>query len=218
MSQCTAIIYDDGTMCRNIGKYNGFCGVHRTDKPNLCQGITRCGKGCRRTVKRGVFCGLHLIPEEPDHDWEELRLYKPDVNWPNMKLVLRYISKQKNGAQVKSLIERQTRDLTPSSYFYGETHLTAEHETWMKNRLIIVKMQTFFVNYYIDYSSEHWQSMIKELVESTENLKWLSEYRTLFRKKFDHQYRVEMQKMYIEKVLSKSVLGIYISKKIVEKI
>jgi hypothetical protein len=206
----------DKWKCFNIAKYDGFCGIHRIDKPNLCQGITKCGKGCRRSVKRGQFCGFHLIPEEPDHDWVELSLYKPDVNWPNMKYVLRHVSKQKNGAQVNNLIEELNRDFNPSDRFYGiEIPIDPYRAEYRKNTLIIVKMQTFFVNYFVDYSSEHWQSMIKELAETTKNLKWLSEYRTLFCRKFDISFREKTKKNYIELVLTRSELGKDVAKKII---
>jgi len=215
MSLCTATTCD-GKNCRNNAKYGTFCGIHRTDKTNICQGITKCGKGCRKVVKHGQFCSLHLIPEQPDHDWAELGLYKPDVNWPNIKYVLRHVAKQKNGAQVNNLIEELNRDFNPSDRFYGiEIPIDPYRAEYRKNTLIIVKMQTFFVNYFVDYSSDYWQSMIKELAETTKNLNWLSEYRTHFRKKFDLSFREKTQKNYIELVLSRSDLGKDVAKKII---
>ena len=75
-------------------------------------------------------------------------------------------------------------------------------------------METFFVNYYLDYSSEYWQNIITDLSKKTENVKWLSEYRTLFRKKFDNTFREETKKNYIEKVLVQGG-GTDVAKKII---
>jgi hypothetical protein len=72
------------------------------------------------------------------------------------------------------------------------------------NRFTILMMQTFFVNYYLDYDTEYWQNVITDLAKKTENVKWLSEYRLLFRKKFDLAFREETKKNYIEKVLTQA--------------
>ena len=133
-----------------------------------------------------------------------------------MKHVLKHVEKQKNGAQVNSLMERLNRDFNPRSILFGiEIPLDPEYRIFRKNTLIIIKMQTFFVNYFVDYSSDYWQSMIKELAETTKNLNWLSEYRTLFRKRFDLSFREKTQKNYIKLVLSRSDLGKDVAKKII---
>jgi hypothetical protein len=136
-----------------------------------------------------------------------------------MQNILFHISKKKSGLEVNNLMQSQRRqcDLDYTFYFAGVQHPeTPEQRMRKENRYTIVRMQTFFVNYYIDYSSDYWQSMIKELCDLTENLKWLSEYRLLFRKKFDKTFREEIKKNYIQKVLTHSVLGKDMAKKIVD--
>jgi len=212
---CTAITRG-GNVCTNVAKHGTFCGIHRTDKSNICQGITKCGNSCRRTVKRGQFCNVHLFPEEPDHDWAELSLYKPDVNWPNMKQVMHHISKQSSGKELGSLMESQNRIFGHINDIFGfSIPLTPEQEIKQNNSHLIVKMQTFFVNYYLDYSADHWQNIIRDLSYKSDGVSFLKEYRKLFRKKFDLSFREETKQNYIETVLTRSELGKDVAKKII---
>ena len=217
MVQCVSITHTTHR-CHNSAKYGEFCGVHRVDKPistNICHGTTKCGERCRKVVKRGQFCNTHMFPEEPDHDWAELVLYKPDVNWPDMKRVLYQVSKQRNGKELDSFIRNQDRDFGQTDSIFGfSIPLTPEQKIYQNNTHLIVQMQTFFVNYYIDISSEHWQNIIKDLCNKSENVSFLKEYRALFRRKFDNSFREETKKNYIEIVLTHSPLGKDITKKI----
>jgi hypothetical protein len=217
MTLCQAVYksYPHSQCCLNA-KFGDFCGNHRIDKPektNLCQGITKKGKKCTQPVKRGHFCHFHIIPEQPDHDWSELRLYNPDINWPNMSSVLYNVKKVKNGKELWDAIETYNRDYYPHSLFpVIDTHL--EQIQRRDNKYIILMMQTFFVNYYIDYDTPHWQNIVAEVVKKTENVSWLKEYHLLFRKKFDVSFREQTKKNYIEKVFVQGG-GIDIAKKIV---
>jgi len=228
MAQCQAICksYSYEHRCLNSAKYNDdnddgtspvYCGCHRTNKPeckNLCQGITKEGKQCTQPVKRGQFCYRHIIPEQPDHDWEELKLYKPDVNWPSMSSILERVKKVKTGKELGHAIAMYNHVYYPNSLFPIVETSPKEIEK-RDNKFTILMMETFFVNYYLDYSTEHWQDIITDLAKKTENVKWLSEYRLLFRKKFDLAFREETKKNYIEKVLVQAG-GIDVSKKIKE--
>jgi hypothetical protein len=105
MTQCHAICKGyPYKACTFTAKYNDdddgtcplWCGIHRTNKPapkNLCQGLTKEGKKCTHPVKRGQFCNIHLVPKQPDHDYSELKLYNPDINWPSMSSVLNCVKK-----------------------------------------------------------------------------------------------------------------------------
>uniref|UniRef100_A0A6C0AZN1 Uncharacterized protein n=1 Tax=viral metagenome TaxID=1070528 RepID=A0A6C0AZN1_9ZZZZ len=212
--------------CTFIAKYNDddddgttkvYCGNHRTNKPvakNICQGITKEGKQCKCPVKRGQFCSRHIIPEQPDHDYSELKLYKPDVNWPDMGLVLNGVKKVKTGKQLARAIEMYNYAYYPNNLF-PITETSPEELERCNNRFTILMMETFFVNYYLDYDTPHWQGIITDLVKKTENVKWLSEYHLLFRKKFDSAFREETKKNYIEKVLVQAS-GTDVAKKIKE--
>jgi len=228
MVQCQAICksYSYEHQCLNSAKYNDdnddgtspvYCGCHRTNKPgrkNLCQGITKEGKQCTHPVKRGQFCYRHIIPEQPDHDWLELTLYNPDINWPNMGNILSSVKKVKSGKELGYAIETYNRAYYPNSLF-PIVETSSEQIERRDNKFTILMMQTFFVNYYLDYSTEHWQGIITDLAKKTENVKWLSEYRLLFRKKFDLAFREETKKNYIEKVLVQGG-GTDVAKKIKE--
>ena len=202
--------------CKNPAKYGVYCGVHRKCKPdpkNICEGICKSGKKCTNPVKRGQFCHLHIIPEQPEHDWEELKLYNPDINWPSMSSILNLVKKVKNGRQLAEVIDRYTSSYYPTIWF-PVTETSPELNEIRDNKFIILMMETFFVNYYLDYSTEHWQNIITDLSKKTENVKWLSEYRMLFRKKFDNTFREETKKNYIEKVLVQGG-GTDVAKKII---
>jgi hypothetical protein len=198
--------------CTFIAKYNDddddgtsplWCGIHRKNKPvakNICQGITKEGKRCKCPVKRGQFCSRHIIPEQPEHDWDELKLYKPDINWPNMGNILDSVKKVKTGKQLGAAIDMYNYAYFPNSLF-PIVETSPEQIERRDNHFTILMMQTFFVNYYLDFDTPHWQGIITDLAKKTENVKWLSEYRLLFRKKFDLAFREETKKNYIEKVL-----------------
>jgi len=211
MVQCQAITKAwPNKQCVNKAKYGDddgvspvYCGCHRTNKPepkNLCQGITKEGKQCMHPVKRGQFCNVHIIPEQPEHDWAELRLYNPDVNWPDMHQIVNYVKKVKNGKELAHAIDMYNQYHVPINYFPAE-QISPEDLAYRENKMTILMMQTFFVNYYLDYSTEYWQKIITDLAKKTENFKWLNEYRKLFRKKFDLSFREQTQKKYIEKIL-----------------
>ena len=211
--------------CTFIAKYNDdnddgtsplWCGNHRTNKPkkNLCEGLTKEGKKCTQPVKRGQFCHFHIIPEQPDHDYSELKLYKPDALWPDMGLVLNGVKKVKTGKDLARAIEMYNYAYYPNNLF-PVTETSPEELERCNNRFTILMMETFFVNYYLDYDTKYWQAIIADLVKKTENVKWLSEYRLLFRKKFDSAFREETKKNYIEKVLVQGG-GTDVAKKIKE--
>jgi hypothetical protein len=213
MAQCQAICKTyPFHRCYYGAKYNDddddgttkvYCGIHRTGKPvpkNLCQGLTKEGKKCTCPVKRGQFCYRHMISEQPNHDYSELKLYKPDVNWPSMSLVLNGVKKVKTGKDLARAIEMYNYAYYPNNLF-PITETSAEQIEKRDNRFTILMMETFFVNYYLDYDTPHWQGIITDLVKKTENVRWLSEYRLLFRKKFDSAFREETKRNYIEKVL-----------------
>ena len=204
--------------CTNLAKYGKFCGVHRErneDTQNLCKGITKCGKNCLNVVKLGQYCKLHLIPDNPDHDYSELALYKPDINWPPMGHIIETVKKVKTGRELGILMDRYRYIYYPVNNFYV-TETSPEQIVKRDNHFTVLLMETFFVNYFLDYSSDHWQGVIADLVKKTENLKWMNEYHLLFRKKFDISFREQTKKNYIEKVLVQSDLGSDMSKKIVE--
>jgi len=213
MIRCQAIYkHYPHSQCRLNAKYNDdnddgtspvYCGCHRTNKPEpakRCEGITKEGKKCTHPVKRGQFCYRHIIPEHPEHDWLELTLYKPDVNWPDMGLVLNGVKKVKTGKDLARVIEMYNHAYYPNNLF-PITETSPEQIEKRDNRFTILMMETFFVNYYLDYDTPHWQGIITDLVKKTENVRWLNEYRLLFRKKFDRSFREETKRNYIEKVL-----------------
>ena len=215
MARCKGIT-NLGHQCLHSVKFGDFCGVHREDKKertNYCQGITKSGEKCRHLVKRGQFCNLHIIPEQPDHDYSELLLYKPDVNWPSMSFTLRILTKVKCGKELARVFEKYDTIYYPNSLF-PMIETSPELIERRDNSRIIFFMQSFFVNYFLDYDTPYWQRIITELVEKTKNIKWLNEYRTLFRKKFDTSFREECQKKYIKKVFECDA-GSDVAKKII---
>jgi len=217
MSLCQAICkrYPQN-YCHNLAKYGNFCGVHRTEKSEpakRCEGTTKLGNKCTNPVKRGQFCHLHIIPEQPEHDWVELKLYKPDVDWPSMSSILETVKKVKTGRELGHVIAMYKHIYYPISLF--PIIETAEDIIQRRdNKFTILMMETFFVNYYLDYSTDHWQDIISDILKKTENLKWLSEYRLLFRKKFDLAFREETKKKYIEKILIQGY-GIDVAKNVI---
>lgn len=216
MDRCKAITKSwPFQQCKNNARCEGFCGVHNksASMSNLCQGITKCGLKCTQPVKRGTICNRHLIPEQPDHDWFELKLYNPDINWPSMISILNRVKKVKSGKELGNVIETYNRIYFPVNYFpFVETD--PSQIIINSNRFTILMMETFFVNYYLDYSTEYWQNVIIDLVKKTDNICWLSKYRNLFRKKFDINFREETKKNYIEKVFVQGG-GTDVAKKIV---
>jgi len=191
-------------MCKNHGKYDGYCGVHRviTNDTNntICKGTTLKGKRCSKIVKYGTLCNDHIYPANMEHRI----LYAPDILWPFMYDIRFFIKKCGNAKQL------DVKFKTIENHF--NHHLYDLHEK--NNIIIIIKIELIFRNYFIDYTSEHWQKVIKELQEYLAPHGFLKKYREHFRKKFDLQYRKEKQNVYIEKVLNHTDLGIDIAKKI----
>ena len=203
---CKALTHNFN-LCCNHAKFDEFCGVH-DPKKITCQGITQCGEKCKHIAKRGQFCLLHLIPVKPDHDYSELQLYNPDRGWPNISSVLQLTKKVKNGKELQKKFKHLER-------YNGIGFPHFENSPYKQNEHTMVLLEMFFVNYYLDYSTPHWQKIITDLHMKIENVNFLKEYRELFRKKFDKEYRTETQKKYNETVLGQSVLGHALSKKIV---
>jgi len=141
-------------------------------------------------VKRGTLCGIHLISEKPDHDWYELRLYNPDVGWPDISTVLSRVKKVKNGKdfhrKIKLLEQVYMFDNHPRTY-------------------LICVAELFFINYYLDFNTGYWQEIVQDLVVRLKPYKFLSDYLELFRKKFDQSFRLECQKKCIDKVLTQGL-------------
>jgi hypothetical protein len=210
---CQAI-YNNNVNCHYRAKHNGYCGIHIsqcTDKTdiNFCQGLTKCGKNCRKVVKYGNFCSTHKHSEKPDNF--HISLYEPDVEWPDMKHVLYFAKKCNNGKELDKRMK--CIDENVNIYYYGgvSDQLTRER----KNRVIIAKIELIFRNFFLDYNTDHWQGVIKELQEYIGQYSFLKKYREEFRKNFDQSYRIETQKNYLEKVLTQSDLGSNLAKKIV---
>jgi hypothetical protein len=195
--------------CKNPAKCGEFCGVHAPSDPNkvrnLCQGLTKTGKKCTHPVKRGQYCSRHVIPEHPDHDYEELSLYTPDVNWPWMDTILNRVKKCKSGKELDEKISTYKKYNIETYELLVFEIINEEENTKRDNKFTIYLMQSFFVNYYLDYSSEYWQSIITDLSKKTENVVFLKGYRELFRKKFDLEYRQETKKKFISLILVQGV-------------
>ena len=163
--------------------------------------MTKTGKKCTHPVKRGQYCSRHVIPEHPDHDYAELRLYNPDVNWPWMDTILDRVKKCKSGKELDEKILTYKKYNIETYELLVFEIINEEENTKRDNKFTIFLMQSFFVNYYLDYSSEYWQSIITNLSKKTENVVFLKGYRELFRKKFDLEYRQETQKKFISLIL-----------------
>jgi hypothetical protein len=220
---CQAIMktyYNGNSKCHYRAKYNGYCGIHcckNTDKTdiNLCHGITKSGKNCRKIVKYGNFCSSHKHTEK--HDNFHISLYEPDIEWPYMKKIFQFIRKYNNGKDLDKCMKNIDQQFSENNtiYYYGDINDQMIREN--RNITVIIKIELIFHNFFIDYNTDHWQHIIKELHEYIGQYNFLKKYREYFRKKFDQQYRLENQKMYIEKVLI-GTFGKDISKKIVQSI
>ena len=202
--------------CKNKAKYGEFCKIHKEVDKNICQGITKCGETCHNPVKRGQLCNRHVLQEQPDHDWFELSLYVPDVHWPDMVTVLRDVKKVKTGKDLAVHIKRYEQYHVRATFFVSGVDLTNEpqFQQIIYNRYIIFLMESFFVNYYLDFSAEHWKKIIEEIVYAIKNKPFLKNYGELFRKKFDTTYRQQTQNKYNCKILEKA-LGTDLAQKIV---
>jgi hypothetical protein len=216
---CKAIMentYNGNSKCYFRAKYNGYCGKHCSQAEgielNFCKGITKCGVNCKKIVKYGQFCNIHKHSEKPDN--LQFLLYEPDVEWPYLENVLHWVKKCNNGKDLDKRIKYINE--TVNMYYHGI--ISDQEQRERNNRLVMIKIEMIFRNFFIDYNTEHWQAVIKELQEYIAPYGFLKKYRELFRKKFDQSYRTENQKNYVEKVLAQSNLGNNLANKIVNSI
>ena len=220
MTRCKAITNGyKAHPCRNNAKYGDFCGMHSPKEPvpesQLCHGITLCGEKCRRSVKRGQFCNFHMFPVHPDHDWVELSLYRPDVHWPWMANILNHIKKVNSTKELEERMGLYERIFVRYTNLFDDLPISTEQKIESQNRYVIYLMESFFVNYYLDFNTQHWQNVVSVVSSFTEKVSFLKDYRELFRKKFDNTYRHNTQKRYTELVLANSKLGSDLAEKIV---
>jgi len=206
--------------CKNSAKFGEFCGIHKekeikeTVKKVTCMGITKCGKQCQKPPQFGEFCSIHMYTEPPDHDWSEFKLYNPDINWPYIRSILCYVKKVKNGKELGKLFTKHSHQLGLNSTWNAFIPRTPSDFEQTNNLYTMVLMESFFRNYFLDFNTPHWQKIITDLHTKIEHVTFLKEYRELFRRKFDQEYRIQAQKMYIEKVLTYSDLGKDMAKQI----
>ena len=160
--------------CSNLAKFGEFCGVHCPQK-TTCLGITKCGIQCKKSPKFGKYCYLHLQLDHPVQDGEQLRLYSPDVGWPVMRTVSNLVKSFKNGreldiymTEISNRYDTGCHDIV--KYFWSQPD---------DNRCTMILLELIFRNYYIDYSTPHWQGVINILHNKISPFGFLNKYRIL---------------------------------------
>ena len=194
--------------CVNLAKFGDFCGCHNMENVIICSGTTKCGKKCKKTIQYGEFCNIHLNSQKPNI--EHYSLYIPDVDWPYMKSIEYRIRKFNDGKSLDFYI-RNTILYPYITYGVLGSH-TPRDQTVRENHDNIIIAELLFRNCFLDFNTPYWQEVITKVQEYFKEYPFMNKYRDNFRKKFDHQYRIEIQKKYVEVVLTQSDLGKDIAK------
>jgi hypothetical protein len=206
------VITKRGNPCGNSAKFGKFCGCHSPENIITCSGITKSGAKCKHVIKFGEFCSIHLNCEiKPDNF--QLSLYHPDVDWPYMSQVSSRVKKFNNG---KSLNDRI--DIVINNNRYAEMYFSPIEIKMNQHHTHMILAELIFRNCFLDFNTPFWQEIIISIQLYFKDYPFMDKYREHFRKKFDQQYRVEIQKRYVEKVLTQSDLGKDIAKIITDLI
>ena len=116
--------------------------------------------------------------------------------------VQRSVRKFNNGKDLNFHIDNRVLRFQNYEIFEPDPNEVIEREHFRK----MVIAELFFRNFYLDFSSPHWQAIITEIQLYLKDYSFMNAYREHFRKKFDNAYRIETQKKYVGVVLNQSFL------------